>query len=72
MAVGVLASERNDGCLPEAEARPPQHLQSAVEQISPSHLDVSFYVSIHVLLPEESQDRVQIECKLLTTENNNQ
>lgn len=68
MAVSLLSTEGEDGRCPETEARPPHCLQSAVEQVSPPHLDVGFYASIHVLLSEQSQDGVQVECELHTTE----
>lgn len=64
MAAGVFSTERNDGRLPEAEARPSQRLQSAMEHMSPPHQDESFYVSIHVLLSEQRQDRFQVRCEL--------
>lgn len=66
MATGLLSAERNDGRFPEAEAGPSHHLLSAMEQVSPPHHDVSFCVSIHVLLSEHSQDRFQVRRELHT------
>lgn len=66
MAVGLLSTERDDGCRSETEVRTPHHLQSAVEQVFPPHLNVGFYMLIHVLLSEPSQEGVQVVCELLT------
>lgn len=68
MAVSVLSTEGDDGCPSETEARPPHHLHGALEQVSPPHLDVGLHISIHILLSEQSQDGVQVERQLHTTE----
>lgn len=70
MAVSLLPTEGDDGCRPETEARRPHRLQSVVQQVSPLHMDVGFCISIHVLLSEQAQDGVQVECDLHITEIN--
>lgn len=70
MPVSLLPTEGDDGCRPETEAWPPHRLQSTLQQVSPLHMDVGFYISIHVLLSEQAQDGNQVECDLPITEIN--
>lgn len=68
MAISLLPTEGDDGCCPETEARPPHLLQSAVEQVPPLHMEVGFYISIHIVLSKQAQKGVQVECDLHITE----
>lgn len=67
--ISLLPSEDDDGLLPETETRCPHGLQGAVQQVFPSHMNVDFGILIQVLLSEQAQDGVQVECALTAVMN---